>query len=61
MAKFRIKAFGGEDGTPPTQYATVEAKTRDAAITMAWDIFPEYEDVYVTEIKEQANPMPVNG
>lgn len=48
MKKYSIKAYGEEYGLP-TKSAVIEAESRDEALKKAWSVFPEYEDVYVSE------------
>ena len=50
--KFKIKAFGDDEIGLKTQYAIVTAKDKEAALAIAWEKFPEYEDVYVSEYEE---------
>ena len=49
MAKYRITAFGDEDTGLKLQSTTVHAKDKEEALKMAWEIFPEYDDVSVME------------
>lgn len=46
--KYRITAYGEEYGLP-NKSATIEAKNKEEAQAMAWEMFPEYDDVGVYE------------
>lgn len=50
MAKYIVKAYGDEERDLPTKYATVEARDRNHALEKGWEIFPEYEDLWITEV-----------
>ena len=49
MKKYSVKAYGDEYGLP-NKSATIEARSRDEALVIAWGMFPEYEDVSVREM-----------
>lgn len=55
MPKYRIKALGDEDLGLKTQTKIITAKDKEDALAIAWEIFPEYEDVYVSEHEEVHN------
>lgn len=48
MKKFEIIARG-EDCVTKTKIVSVN--TYDEALEMAWELFPEYDSLYVSEIK----------
>lgn len=55
MAKFNVKAYGDEDDADnglKTQYGIIEAKDREEAYRIAWEMFPEYEDIGICEVRE---------
>ena len=55
MAKYHVKAYGDEDGADnglKTQHAVIEAKNREEAYRIAWEMFPGYEDIGVCEVRK---------
>ena len=55
MAKFNVKAYGDEDDAGnglKTQCGVIEAKNREEAYRIAWEMFPEYEDISICEVRE---------
>ena len=47
MAKFIVKAYGDEDSGLRTKRVTIDADDIDEAQAMAWELFPEYDDISV--------------
>jgi hypothetical protein len=55
LAKFNVKAYGDKDDADnglKTQHAVIEAKNREEAYRIAWEMFPEYEDIGVCGVRE---------
>ena len=51
MKQYQIKAYGEEYGLP-NKSATIEAENKEQAQARAWEMFPEYDDVGVSEMTE---------
>jgi hypothetical protein len=55
LAKFNVKAYGDEDDADnglKTQYGVIEAENREEAYRIAWEMFPEYDDIGICEVRE---------
>ena len=48
--KYRITAYG-EEYDLPNKSAIIEAENKEQAQARAWEMFPEYDDVGVSEMK----------